>query len=164
LTPLSAQHNETFTTLARQGFMVLEALQAQLDIEFAALQQRNLQDLQASTETKQGLLEQFSDLNAQRRQLLGELGYSATPEGIEQWFAALPPELQTDAIALWAELQRSLKQVARLNRRNEQVLRRNNRNNDQLLALLRGQTQRHTLYDASGSKGQASAQNRLGKA
>jgi flagellar biosynthesis/type III secretory pathway chaperone len=164
LTPLLPPHNDAFNTLTRQGVVVLADLLAQLEVEFTALSSHSLEDLQQSTAGKQQLLEQLAELNAKREQLLTPLGYSATPEGIVQWFEALPAELRPDSEALWQELQQTLEQIQRLNLRNEQVLRRSSRNNDQLLALLRGQNQRHTLYNASGSKGQLSAQNRLGKA
>jgi flagellar biosynthesis/type III secretory pathway chaperone len=164
LTPLSLPHQNAFDTLTRQGVAVLTDLQAQLEIEFAALSQHNLQELQQSTASKQLLLEQLAQTNAQREQLMTQLGYSATTDGMAQWLAALPEDLRPASETLWQSLQQALEQIQRLNLRNEQVLRRNSRNNDQLLALLRGQNQRHTLYDASGGKGQLSAQNRLGKA
>ncbi|UTW10063.1 flagella synthesis protein FlgN [Marinobacterium rhizophilum] len=157
-------HSDAFNTLTRQGVVVLTDLQAQLDIEFAALSNHSLDDLQQSTAGKRLLLEQLAELNAQREQLLTQLGYSATRDGIVQWLDALPAELKPASEALWQELQQALEQIQRLNLRNEQVLRRSSRNNDQLLALLRGQNQRHTLYNASGGKGQLSAQTRLGKA
>jgi flagellar biosynthesis/type III secretory pathway chaperone len=165
LTPLSNPHQDAFDTLTHQGIVVLADLKSLLDIEFTALSQHNLQDLQQSIADKQRHLEQLAELNSQREQLMTQLGYSATPDGITLWFEALPEDLRAASEALWQTLQQTLEQIRQLNLRNEQVLRRSSRNNDQLLSLLRGQTQqRHTLYDASGSKGQASAQNRLGKA
>nr|WP_082708444.1 flagellar protein FlgN [Marinobacterium profundum] len=164
MTPLSIPHQSAFDTLTRQGVVVLTDLQAQLEIEFAALSQHNLEDLQQSTASKQLLLQQLAESNAERAQFMTQFGYSATPDGMAQWFAALPEELRPASEALWQTLQQALEQIQQLNLRNEQVLRRSSRNNDQLLALLRGQNQRHTLYDSSGGKGQLSAQNRLGKA
>ncbi len=162
--PAEPSSSETFDTLTRQGVAVLTDLLAQLDLEFKALSNHSLEELQQSTAGKQLLLEQLAELNARREQLMTQLGYSASPEGIAQWFEALPDELKPASKALWQELQQRLEQIQRHNLRNEQVLRRSSRNNDQLLALLRGQNQRHTLYNASGSKGQLSPQSRLGKA
>ncbi len=164
MTPLQAEHSATFDTLASQGIVVLKTLQTQLDIELQALQQRDLNALQQSTATRQQLLEQFAHLNTQRKQLLTGLGISDSPAGISQWFEGLPGGLRPAAEAIWQEQQQVLEQITLLNRRNEQVLRHNNRNTEQLLTLLRGQNPRNTLYDAAGSKGQASAQTRLGKA
>lgn len=162
--PAQLQSAESFVTLARQGIGVLDALGQQLDAELEALQQHDLEALRRSTGAKQQLLEEFSGLNQSREQLLAGQGFPASSEGVLAWFDSLPETLRADAATAWQDLQQRLEGITRQNQRNEQVILRNSRNTEQLLSLLRGQNQNQTLYNATGAKGPAAAQNRLGKA
>ncbi|GGO84879.1 hypothetical protein GCM10011348_32130 [Marinobacterium nitratireducens] len=161
---MSSSAAESFTTLARRGSAVLADLRAQLDAELAALQRQDLDALRGSTDAKQHLLAQFSEINRERTALLSGCGIEASGAAVSTWLNSLPEPQRPVADEAWQQLQQDLEEISRLNLRNEQVIVRNSRNNEQLLNLLRGQNPAQTLYNATGTKGPAAAQKRIGKA
>ena len=155
---------EHINALTSQGVVFLGTLNNLLDQEYQALQQRNLEQLQALVEQKTEALQQLEENNQTRNQLFISAGITPDKAGLQAFKAELN---ETDAIAfstLWNELEKVLLQVNDKNKRNELIITRNSRNLEQLLSILRGQNQKNTLYDQSGEKGNYSAQNRLGKA
>lgn len=155
---------EHINALTSQGVVFLGTLKNLLDLEYQALQQRNLEQLQALVEQKTEALQQLEENNQTRNQLFISAGITPDKAGLQAFKAELN---ETDAIAfstLWNELEKVLLQVNDKNKRNELIITRNSRNLEQLLSILRGQNQKNTLYDQSGEKGNYSAQNSLGKA
>lgn len=155
---------EHINALTSQGVVFLGTLNNLLDQEYQALQQRNLEQLQALVEQKTEALQQLEENNQTRNQLFISAGITPDKAGLQAFKAELN---ETDAIAfstLWNELEKVLLQVNDKNKRNELIITRNSRNLEQLLSILRGQNQKNTLYDQSGEKGNYSAQNSLGKA
>jgi flagella synthesis protein FlgN len=155
---------EHINALTSQGVVFLSTLKNLLDQEYQALQQRNLEQLQALVEQKTEALQQLEENNQTRNQLFISAGVTPDKAGLQTFKAELN---ETDAIAfstLWNELEKVLLQVNDKNKRNELIITRNSRNLEQLLSILRGQNQKNTLYDQSGEKGNYSAQNSLGKA
>ncbi|WP_290705591.1 flagella synthesis protein FlgN [Amphritea sp.] len=155
---------EHINALTSQGVVFLGTLKNLLDQEYQALQQRNLEQLQALVEQKTEALQQLEENNQTRNQLFISAGITPDKAGLQAFKAELN---ETDAIAfstLWNELEKVLLQVNDKNKRNELIITRNSRNLEQLLSILRGQNQKNTLYDQSGEKGNYSAQNSLGKA
>lgn len=155
---------DSFTALAKRGSVVLGELSEQLEAERQALQRHDLDALRSSTEAKQRLLAQFSDLNREREALLTGLGIVANAEAVRDWLNSLPAAQRDLAVDAWQQLQQELADISRLNQRNEQIILRNSRNTEQLLNLLRGQNPSQSLYNAAGTKGPSTARNRLGKA
>lgn len=155
---------DQLNALTRQGIGFLTTLNQLLDAEFSALQERDIEQLQALVQQKTEALQQLEANNQQRNQLFVNAGISPNKDGLQQFTQQLPAAHADQFRELWSELEQILKTVNEKNQRNELVITRNNRNLEQLLSILRGQNQKNTLYNQSGDKGNYSAQNRLGKA
>ena len=155
---------DQINALTTQGIAFLSTLNNLLDLEYQALQQRSIEQLQELVEQKTDALQQLEENNQTRNQLFISAGITPDKAGLQDFKAMLN---DTDANAfssLWNELEKVLMQVNDKNKRNELIITRNGRNLEQLLSILRGQNQKNTLYDQSGEKGNYSAQNSLGKA
>lgn len=155
---------EQLNALTRQGIGFLTTLNQLLDAEFSALQEREIEQLQALVQQKTDTLQQLEANNRERNQLFTAAGISPDKEGLQHFTQQLPPADAESFRQLWSELEQILRTVNEKNQRNELVISRNSRNIEQLLSILRGQNQKNTLYNQSGGKGNYSAQSRIGKA
>ena len=150
--------------LTHQGITFLNTLDSLLDQEYQALQERNLEQLQALVEQKTAALLQLEENNQSRNQLFLSAGITPDKAGLQEFSSQLADTEAKSFTDKWSELENILLQVNEKNKRNEIIISRNSRNLEQLLSIIRGQNQKNTIYDQSGGKGNYSAQNRIGKA
>lgn len=155
---------DQLNALTRQGIGFLTTLNQLLDAELDALEQRDIEQLQTLVQQKTDALQQLEANNQHRNQLFIDAGITPDKAGLQQFTQQLPPPQAEQFKALWSELEQILKAVNEKNQRNELIINRNSRNLEQLLSILRGQNQKNTLYNQTGSKGNYSAQSRIGKA
>ena len=148
--------------LTRQGITFLNTLDSLLDQEYQALQERDLEQLQALVEQKTTALLQLEENNQSRNQLFISAGITPDKAGLQEFSSQLADAKSfTDN---WSQLEQILLKVNEKNKRNEIVISRNSRNLEQLLSIIRGQNQKNMIYDQSGGKGSYTAQSRIGKA
>jgi len=151
-------------TLIDRGVQLLSQLQALLNTELAALQARNVEQLQQNNQLKQECLLGLDRNIRERNSLLTRLGVQTSRQAVIDFIHTLPSPDSTSLEQRWQQLEESLEQVRALNLRNEQTLLRSKQNTDQLLALLQGHTRGNTIYDQKGDKGRYEGQRSLGKA
>lgn len=155
----------TLNALCQEGIVALEQLLTLLDEELSALQHRDIEAIKALNTRKQEALIAIEQNNFARSQTL--INAQTTPDkaGLEALLSTFPASPELDAFhQAWPTLEAALQRVMEANKRNEQVLTRNRLYLDQLLATLRGQQPKNTLYTAKGNKGNYTSQSRLGKA
>ncbi len=161
---MSTTSLQPFFDLTVQGTQILSALCQLLEEEktvLSAFSATALEDLVARKNSK--ILAFEANIDA-RNTLIATLGYSPDLAGIEALRSTLP-ERQASLIGqAWDNLAAQLKHASALNKRNERIVVRNQKNLDQILAIMRGQVNKNAIYNQAGSKGNYSAQNRLGKA
>lgn len=153
-----------FCDLTDEGSQILATLCRLSDEEKQAIEQLDPEALQQCISQKQLHLELLADNTLKRNETLVELGFSADQQGVEELKHSLPEAISRQIAKHWQQLVEQLKQAQKLNERNEQIVQRNQQNLGNLLRILQGQDSKQTLYNDSGSKGNYSAQNTLGKA
>ncbi len=156
--------SQQFYKLTTQCCQQLAALCRLCDQERAAIESHSVEQLQDTVKEKQALLVQIAGNIDARNQLLNAQGHNADEQGFNAWLAGLPAEESRAIENAWAKLAAQLQESAELNARNEKIVRRSQKNMEQLLSILQGHTARTTLYNQTGSSGNYSAQNTLGKA
>ncbi|MCW8884660.1 MAG: flagellar protein FlgN [Motiliproteus sp.] len=150
--------------LISKGNQQLVALCDLCERERAAIEAHSAEQLKAVVNDKKTVLLQITENISQRNQILADGGFSADETGFNGFTSSLN---KPEAVAIqkaWSKLAEQLKQVAKLNERNEKIVQRSQKNMAQLLGILQGHSTKTTLYNQAGSKGNYSAQNRLGKA
>lgn len=155
----------TLNALCHEGIVALEHLLALLNEELTALQNRDIEAITNLNVRKQDALGAIEKNNASRSQVL--INAQTTPDkpGLNTLISTFSPCPELDTFHdTWPKLEAALQHVMEANKRNEQVLTRNRLYLDQLLATLRGQQPKNTLYTAKGNKGNYTSQSRLGKA
>ena len=151
--------------LIDQGVQLLTRLQTLLDTELAALESRNVEQLQQNNQLKQECLQALEYNIRDRNARLARLGVETSRQAVIDFIHTLPSSASASLKQRWQQLETSLDQVRALNLRNEQTLLRSKQNTDQLLALLRGHVRDNTtIYDQKGDKGRYEGQRSLGKA
>lgn len=161
---LTSKDTNTLDTLVDRGIRLLSQLQTLLDTELAALQARNVEQLQQNNQLKQECLLELDRNIRERNSLLTRLGVQTNRQAVVDFIHTLPSPDRASLEQRWQQLEESLEQVRTLNLRNEQTLLRSKQNTDQLLALLQGHTRGNTIYDQKGDKGRYEGQRSLGKA
>lgn len=155
----------TLNALCHEGIVALEHLLALLNEELTALQNRDIEAITSLNTRKQDALGAIENNNAARSQVLINAQTTPDKSGLDALISTFSPCPELDVFhAIWPKLEAALQQVMEANKRNEQVLTRNRLYLDQLLATLRGQQPKNTLYTAKGNKGNYTSQSRLGKA
>ena len=155
---------DSFSTLIRQGCLLFDDLQKTLEQEQLVLQQRDLEALKLNTQTKHELLLNIEVNIRERNSVLVQAGFAPSESGFDE-FTQMMPETKREALLTdWHQLQNLLMDVRTASKRNEQILVRSKQNVDQLLSLLQGHQSSNVLYDTDGSKGNYTAQRRIGKA
>ena len=149
--------------LIEKGSELLATLCHLSDQEKNAIEQQSADQLQRVVADKRLALQALAENTDQRNQILREAGCSCDQLGIEQFFTSLPPSQTEPLRSAWGRMSATLQRAAELNRRNEQIVSRSQKNLEQLLAILRGQTAKTTIYDQAGLKNY-SARSTLGKA
>ncbi len=155
---------ESFITLTRQGCLLFEDLQKVLEQEQLVLQQRDLEALKQNTQTKHQLLVNIETNIRERNSILVQCGLAPSETGFDEFTQQMPEPMRKKLLSDWHQLQKLLQDVRSASQRNEQILIRSKQNVDQLLSLLQGHQSSNVLYDPGGSKGNYSAQRRIGKA
>ena len=155
---------DQLNALTRQGIAFLGTLDSLLDEEYQALQQRSLEQMQTLVEQKTDVLRQLEENNQSRNQLFIAAGITPNKAGLKEYSSKLSENDAAEFIQLWSELEQVLGLVNEKNQRNEIIITRNSRNLEQLISIIRGQNQKNTLYNQTGSKGNYTAQSRIGKA
>jgi flagellar biosynthesis/type III secretory pathway chaperone len=150
--------------LIDQGVALLSQLQKLLDAELAALEARDLQQLEQNNQQKQDCLQGLERNIRERNALLARSQIDTNRNAVLAFIQTLPPPANELLGQAWQRLEQTLEQVRRLNLRNEQTLLRSKQNVDQLLALLQGHAQGNAIYDQKGDKGRYEGQRSLGKA
>lgn len=160
-----SKDTQALGTLIDRGVQLLTRLQTLLDTELAALESRNVEQLQQNNQLKQECLQELERNIRERNDRLTRLGVETSRQAVLDFIHALPSPDSTSLAQRWQHLETSLEQVRALNRRNEQTLLRSKQNTDQLLALLRGHVRDNTtVYDQKGDRGRYEGQRSLGKA
>ncbi len=155
---------DQINALTTQGITFLTTLHDLLEEEYVALQQRDISLLQALIEKKTETLQLLEENNLARNELFIAAGITPDKAGLQSYKSQLSEPETTSFTSHWNELEQILRQVNDKNKRNEIIITRNSRNLEHLMAILRGQNQKNTLYNQSGAKGNYAAQTSLGKA
>lgn len=157
-------YHTQFSTLISQGCSLFASLQQTLADEHSALEQRDLEALKLSTDSKHQLLLQIEANIRERNEILTLAGQSPSQAGFENFTAELPATMRKQTMSDWQQLKQLLDDVRIASKQNEQILTRSKQNVNQLLALLQGQVESNVLYDPAGSKDNYTAQRSIGKA
>lgn len=161
---ISHELTHQFFALVRQGILLFETLQQQLDAEKSAIESRDLDQLTALTELKQTQLLQIEQNISERNDTLTQMGITPSETGVETLLDRLADKPAALLRVEWQKLTDALQVVREANLRNEQIVNRSKRNLDQLITLLQGQSGKGVIYDNRGEKGNYSPQSRIGKA
>lgn len=154
-----------FNALTLEGISVLDTLVTLLDRELEALQNRDLDAINAINQDKQHALLAFDKNNHDRNQLLESRDLPIDKQGIQALQKSATDSLLAKEFSNhWQQIEQTLERAMSANKRNEIVLARSKQNVEKLISLLRGQNPKNTLYDAKGGKGDYSSQSRIGKA
>jgi len=156
-------NTSTFVALIEKGSELLATLCRLSEQEKIAIEQQSADALQAVVTEKRLALQALAENTDERNQFLRDNGFSCDQEGIERLITSLPANQSRVVDAVWQTLAERLQQAVSLNQRNEQIVSRSQKNLTQLLAILRGQSAKTTLYDQAGLKNY-SARSTLGKA
>lgn len=153
-----------FIQLTQESHPLFEQLLLQLEREREALEQRDIEALQQSTEAKhQQLLAIENNIRA-RNEVLTLAGFSPSSEGLEALMSSATAAQRSEFDSLWEDLRQRIKSAQDATARNEQILTRSKQSVDQLMALLQGQRKSNVLYDPAGGTGNYAPQSRIGKA
>lgn len=151
-------------TLNQQGIVVIGELSNLLDLEYEALSERHVEQIQAIVQDKTKVLSKLEANSKSRNELFSTLQITADKEGLDTFVSTLDNRSRIEFESHWQPLENLLLEVNEKNQRNESVITRNARNLDRLMSIIRGQNQKNVLYNNAGSKGDYTAQSRLGKA
>ncbi len=126
-----------------------EQLMELLEQEFAALNERKLEQLQQLLDKKQPLLAQLNNNAGQRSTLLRQQGFSADAQGFAQLASqsAAGPQLKQ----LHDSLNKLIERCQNANMRNGRLIRTNQLSVNSALNIIRGGNNEPSLYDKSGS-------------
>lgn len=163
-TEKTTTNTSEFATHIAKGCHLLNKLKSALEEERSALERRDLEGLKKSTQDKQSILLSINSNIKDRNDFLTLVGYSPSESGLNSFLASLPEKEMLHYKEQWSQLNLLLIDVRETSHRNEQILKRSKHNVEHLLAILKGHTQKHILYDPEGGKGNYSAQRRIGKA
>ncbi len=156
--------SQIFFQLVTKGSHQLAALCDLCEQEKSAIETHSAEQLKAVVEQKKSLLLQITENISQRNEIIHNSGHQADDTGLDAFLQSLP-KAETAAIKkAWSKLAEQLTLVTTLNERNEKIVMRTQKNMEQLLNIMQGHSTKTTLYNQSGSKGNYSAQNTLGKA
>ena len=133
-----------------------------LEQEFAALNERKLEQLQQLLDKKQPLLMQLNQNAGTRSTIMRKQGVSADRQGFEQLAAqsAVGEQLRHNHSTLNDLIER----CQSANMRNGRLIRANQTSVNSALNIIRGSGNEPSLYDKSGSTGHKSTQRTFTKA
>lgn len=154
----------TLRDLIIEGNGLLRRLEEMLLHERAALETRDLEQIEQTTSAKNQLLPQIEQNFAARQQALSACGTEPSAEGWLALIQALPTEPANALSADWQTLAESLERCQQLSQINQQLVHRSKENTDRLLSLLQGQGTQQDLYGRAGNRRNGGSQSRLGKA
>ncbi|EXJ09519.1 MULTISPECIES: flagella synthesis protein FlgN [Nitrincola] len=161
---MTSASSQRFIQQVSEGVELFEKLHQLLEEELSIIVSRDLDALNDMTQRKHQVLREIESSILERNQSLTLLGFTPSEDGFKQLCSTLPSPERSALIGNWTQLTELLREIRLANERNEQVVSRNKANVEQLLNLLQGQHTTNSLYDQQGSKGNYSAQRRIGKA
>ncbi|TCK07031.1 flagella synthesis protein FlgN [Marinobacterium mangrovicola] len=150
--------------LITQGVELLRELDSLLAEERQALEKRNLDAIQKTTELKADLLNRVGANFNERHSAMEAAGIELSAEGWDSFIADLPVTEAKPLSDAWTELDQLLEQVQKASQINQQLVHRGQENTARLLSLLQGKNQKSELYGRSGARNNFSTQSRIGKA
>lgn len=156
--------SEQLHPLIAQGVELLRELDTLLTEERRALEKRDLNAIQQSTELKADLLSRVSTNFSQRHSAMTAAGIELSAQGWDHFLANLPVTESKPLAEAWDELDQLLDQVQKASQINQQLVHRSQENTTRLLNLLQGKNQKSELYGRSGARNNYSTQSRIGKA
>ena len=153
-----------FIQLTQECHPLFDQLLMQMETEREALEQRDVEALQSSTEAKHHQLVAIEGNIRARNEVLTLAGFSPSSEGLEALMSSVSDAQRHEFDQLWSDLKARIKSAQDASARNEQILTRSKQSVDQLMALLQGQRKSNVLYDPGGGTGNYTPQSRIGKA
>lgn len=148
--------------LLEQDINISQQLLQMLEQEFAALNERQLEQLQQLLDKKQPLLIQLNQNAGMRSTIMRKHGVSADRQGFEQLAgqSAIGEQLQHSHNTLNDLIER----CQNANMRNGRLIRANQTSVNSALNVIRGGNNEPSLYDKSGSTGHQGTQRTFTKA
>ena len=148
-------------SILQQEVRCSQRLLACLDAERSALNQRDMQLLETTTQEKIQYTQQLEDLEQQRESLVTSLGFANDSEGLRRCFRSFS---QADTLTdLWHQVLSNIKSARDGNLANGGILESSRQHAEQALRMLRGQSGAPSVYNPEGDTSANLGQRDLGK-
>lgn len=133
-----------------------------IDLEFQALNTRDLEQLGDILAQKQPLVAQLSQHGTERSKILTERGLPSTRESLAR--LSQSPAERARLVSLATTLEENLERCKQSNERNGRFINTHQIALDSMLCVLRGTPKTPTLYDRTGSTEKTGRQRSLSQA
>lgn len=149
---------DAFTASLDRAVADMQQLAELLLEELRAIESRNPDGLQRAVHDKQSLVSRLEAETAQQRRWVEAVGFSFTPDGIEQFLNTHDPDARLGT--RWSTLLEHTRRCSQLNSGNARALERDQRRLAMTLRLLRGEDAGVTTYDPRGRAASAGQRGR----
>ena len=128
------------------------AMVEMLEKEHTALEGRDAESIQTTSEAKNAVLDRINTLDSTRNQILSSLSISQDGSGMARFIKQFDPSSSGGLLTLWTELHELAERCQKLNQINGTVIELSRRNAQRAMDIISGRSATDSGYDPEGNE------------